>query len=70
MPEPMTLPEWTKEIRDLIEAAGFTVSEYEGFPLVAVPITLADKVRVLKLPLPFATDRTIYAEGILITPHQ
>lgn len=64
----MTLLEWTKAISDELTAAGFNVSQHEGFPLVNTPEGLEEKVRILKLKLSLPTSRRIYSEGILFTP--
>lgn len=64
----MTLPEWTAKITEEAQAAGFQVTEYEGFPLIATPESFDDKYRFLKFKFSMSTDKRIYSEGILIVP--
>ena len=64
----MTLPEWTKSVMDELRAAGFEVSEYQGFPLVQTPADFQEGVRLLKFHTSLAADRTIYSEGMLYAP--
>lgn len=64
----MTLEEWVAETRKVIEEAGFVVEIREGFPLVKPPDTLAGRVRLLELKLPYPSERRIYREGMLVMP--
>jgi hypothetical protein len=65
----VTLPEWTASVIAELKAAGFEVSEYQGFPLVQRPESLEETVRLLKFETKhFPADRTIYAEGMLFVP--
>lgn len=65
----MTLQEWTAAVSAELKTAGFEVSEYQGFPLVKRPPLFEDGVKLLKLKLSLATDRRIYAEGMLFVPY-
>jgi hypothetical protein len=64
----VTLQEWTAQIIAELKAAGFDAAEHEGFPLMKMPETHFAIVRLLKLRLSLATDRRIYAEGMLFVP--
>ena len=64
----MTLGEWTEAQRAALKAAGFDSTVHEGFPLVAMPASQEDRVRLLKLPLPWACEKSIYSEGLLVLP--
>ena len=64
----MTLPEWTATIMAEARAAGFEVSEYQGFPLVQNPKDMIEGVRFLKHKFSMPVERSIYAEGCLLSP--
>jgi hypothetical protein len=64
----MTLDEWSNQITGELVAAGFSVSLYEGFPLVKQPEQLDEKVRLLKFRTSLRADRLVYAEGMLFAP--
>lgn len=64
----MTLAEWTAQVTRDLSAAGYAVQEYQGFPLVKCPRTIAEGARLLKLQLSLPADRRIYAEGMLFVP--
>jgi hypothetical protein len=51
-----------------LKAAGFEVSEHQGFPLVKCPASMEEGVRFLKFHATLAADRTFYSEGVLFTP--
>lgn len=65
MPTP---DEWLDQIPKDLDAAGFTWRWKSGFPLVAMPKAQDDRVRLIKLPLTYACEKRIYAEGMLILP--
>ena len=60
--------EWTSTVTGELKAAGFEVSEYAGFPLVKEPEQIEQSVRLLKFQTSLATERQIYAEGMLFLP--
>lgn len=66
----MNLGEWRDAVVSELRAAGFSVSDYRGWPLVAHPGTMDDAVRFLKWVSPSGAPvcKTLYAEGALITP--
>jgi hypothetical protein len=64
----MTLQEWTAEVTSELRAAGFEVSEYQGFPLVKTPTSMSEGARFLKFHTSLAADRRIYSEGCLFVP--
>jgi hypothetical protein len=64
----MTLGEWTAEVCGALRQDGFIVDVYWSFPLVREPLTLAQRFKLLEVKLPLATDRRIYAEGMLFVP--
>ncbi|HEY1800051.1 MAG TPA: hypothetical protein VGG46_03870 [Terriglobales bacterium] len=69
----MTLSEWTAKISAELRAAGFTVTEYSGFPLVQ-PSMAGDanghleRVKLLGFRTSLQCERRIYAEGMLFVP--
>jgi hypothetical protein len=64
----MTLDQWTKDIKADLTAAGFEVTEYQGFPLVKRPARWDDGVRLLKFVPCYSCEKRIYAEGMLFVP--
>jgi hypothetical protein len=64
----MNLPEWTAQVIAELKAAGFDATEHQGFPLMKMPETHFQIVRLLKLRLSVGTDRRIYAEGMIFVP--
>jgi hypothetical protein len=69
----MTLPEWTAAITAELRTAGFTVEEYQGFPLAKVPLNKGinghlERVRFLKFHTTLPAQRRIYQEGCLFLP--
>lgn len=68
MSERITLAEWTAEMRGALRQEGFTVDEFVGLPLVRTPPSLAEKDRLLRLQLPLAHEKRIYADGVLLVP--
>lgn len=67
----MTLKEWTAEVIEDFQAAGYTVTNHEGFPLVAMPITgtLQDRVELIKFwGGRWAVEKQIFNEGMLLLP--
>jgi hypothetical protein len=65
----MKLTQWTATVIANLKAAGFEVSEYQGFPLVNRPESLEETERLLNFSvIGFPADRTIYAEGMLFVP--
>jgi hypothetical protein len=63
-----TFYEVTKQITDELTAAGFSVTEFQGFPLVAVPESLAETRRLLEFETSFLCRREIWAEGLILIP--
>lgn len=68
MGEMTRLAAWSEQITKELAAAGFAVSDYQGFPLVKRPAAFQDGVRVLEFRTSMPCDRTIYAEGMLFSP--
>lgn len=64
----MNKEEWTATISDEARAAGFSVSEHEGFPVIDTPAGFDDKLKLLRLEFSMPLSRTIYREGMLLTP--
>jgi hypothetical protein len=64
----VTLDEWTEQVKAELAQAGFSVSEHEGFPIVKMPESHFDRVRLLKFRTAMPSDRTVYAEGMLFVP--
>jgi hypothetical protein len=64
----MTLEQWTKDVKASLSAAGFDVSEYQGFPLVKRPPNWDDGLRLLKFEPCYPCAKRIYAEGMLFVP--
>lgn len=65
----MTLAEWTAATRAALEAAGYAVEDWNGFPLVKRPASFGETLRLLEFQPPLAgTHRTIAAQGMLFTP--
>jgi hypothetical protein len=64
----MTLKEWSQSVTDELKAAGFEVSDYQGFPIVPMQATHEERVRFLKFRTTAPSDRRIYAEGCLFIP--
>ena len=61
---------WIQETTEALKIAGFMVREWQGFPLVEMPKDFTEKVRLLKLSLPQGGVKTIYSEGMLVTPNR
>jgi hypothetical protein len=59
---------WASEIRGKLTEAGFTVDEYQGLPIVKIPESHPETVRLLKFAQTVGCNRTIYAEGMLFHP--
>lgn len=59
---------WADEVSAQLSGAGFTVKEYQGFPIVELPATHEETVRLLKFARTVGCDRRIYAEGMLFVP--
>jgi len=59
---------WSSEIRGKLTEAGFTVIEYQGFPVVEIPEAHTEIVRLLKFAQTVGCNRTIFAEGMLFHP--
>jgi hypothetical protein len=59
---------WASEVTGKLAAAGFAVKEYKGLPLVTIPETHEETVRLLKFARTVGCDRAIYAEGMLFMP--
>lgn len=64
----MTLSQWKTTLLSELEAAGFAVGEYQGFPLVKLPEKFEDTCRLLELRTSVATDRSIYDDGMIFLP--
>ena len=64
----MTLTDWQRDTKQAIEEAGFLVGDWHGFPLIEIPTDQAEGVRLLKLSLPHGGCKTLYAEGMVVTP--
>lgn len=64
----MTLQEWTAAVTAELVAAGFEVSDYQGFPLVKTPESHTEKYRFLNFSTTMGASRRIYAEGVLFVP--
>ncbi len=64
----MTLAEWSQAVIAELAAAGFDAELHGGFPLVKMPQSMSETVKLLKLKLSVSTQWTIYKEGMLITP--
>lgn len=64
----MSLVEWREIVMSEVRGAGFEVSEFHGWPLVKTPESFDDKYKFLKLRFTVPAVRTIYSEGVLITP--
>jgi len=64
----MTIPEWTKAIVEKLETAGFHPVTHKGFPLVKLPDSHSETVRLLKFCRTLESDARIYAEGMLFVP--
>ena len=62
------LCKWTLDTKQIIEAAGFRVTLWHGFPLVEIPKEHLEGVRLLNLSLPHGGYKTLYKEGMLVTP--
>lgn len=68
------LDKWREGVIAKLEEAGFSVSVTQedeipgGLPIVPVPETLGEKVRLLKLRLPGGGMKNIFADGVIITP--
>lgn len=61
---------WFGAIFGELEAAGYQVTWYGGFPLVAMPTSLTNAAAFLKWRSPSGLPccKTLYLEGALITP--
>jgi hypothetical protein len=59
---------WASEVHTKLTGAGFTVEDYQGFPIVKIPETHAETVRLLNFAETVGCNRTIYAEGMLFHP--
>ena len=64
----MTLEQWTSEVTEEFQEAGFTVTEHLGFPLVAKPADLKETVRLIKFHGRWAVQKNMYADGMVLTP--
>ena len=67
----MTFEEWAAALTAELRGAGFVVTDFNGFPMVEMPPTMADSVKLLKwvsVSLPHV--KNIYAEGMLFTPER
>ena len=62
------LCKWTLDTKEFIEIAGFKVTLWHGLPLVEIPEDIPEGVRLLKLSLPHGGYKTLYKEGMLVTP--
>lgn len=59
---------WASEVTAKLSGAGFAVKEYQGFPLVKIPETHEETVRLLEFAETVGCNRTIYQEGMLFHP--
>lgn len=66
-PNQLHMGDWIEETKKTLTEAGFPVELHEGFPLVKHPSSF-EKVRLLKLRLPYGGTKTLYSEGMLFTP--
>lgn len=64
----MNLEQWTDTIKKEAADAGFSVSEYQGFPLIARPASMNDGVRLIKFKFSMPVTKKIYGEGMLLVP--
>lgn len=64
----MKLEEWTEVTKKALEEAGYSVTLYEDFPLVEIPKSIPEGVKLLKLELPLGGCKTLYSNGCLVTP--
>jgi len=64
----MTFEEWSAAISAELKAAGFPVDNFHGFPLVPMPATQPEIVRLLKFRTKQPVNREIYAEGMIFLP--
>ena len=64
----MTLPEWTAEVTEDFRAAGYTVTEMGGFPIVAMPADVRNGASLIKFQGRWACEKRLYAEGMLLVP--
>lgn len=67
----MTLKEWTAEVIEDFQAAGYTVTEYQGFPLVEMPTegTIQERAKLIKFQGGrWAVDKTNLQSGHIVDP--
>lgn len=67
----MTLKEWTAEVIEDFQAAGYTVTEYQGFPLVEMPTegTIQERAELIKFRGGrWAVEKQIFDKGMLLLP--
>lgn len=64
----MNLKEWTAQVSKEFLAAGFEVTEYQGFPLVKAPPAMNEMIRFLEFKASIPVSRIMYAEGCILTP--
>jgi hypothetical protein len=64
----VTLAEWTEAISAELKGAGFEVERVYGFPLLKMPASQDERVRLLKFKTTLPSDQRIYKEGMLFVP--
>ena len=68
----MTLAQWTRQIVQELTAAGFPVSEFEGFPFVDAEKLRAgggsEVKRFIDFKFSLAVQVRLYSEGAIVTP--
>lgn len=64
----MKFEECSKMIQTELREAGFDVSEYKGFPLIKMPATHTERIRLLEFQTSFLCNRQIFFEGMLFVP--
>jgi hypothetical protein len=64
----VTREEWFDQVRAAYADGGFTVKGLHGFPLIEIPESIDDTVRLLELRPPFSASCRIYEEGMIVLP--
>lgn len=65
------LTEWIAEVTRQLSEAGFTVTQYQGFPIVERPAEVLEMDRLIKFhpDIQPAAKKEIYSEGMLFIPN-
>lgn len=65
-----TIEQWCAKVKEDLEAGGFTVDNFKGFPLVKMGPegSMEDRVKMLEFKVSLPCERRIYMEGMLFVP--